>query len=184
MKTSIIKIFVSRMSKRQIISLCILALCFLVIVPNSCFSDGINNIHIGGSYSTELYQSFCGHDAISSKYSGDNCWSCKIISSLMTALTDTAKWLKQPLLDLSKTILLVGTAIWIAMYFSKSLSSMAAQDPSKVLDGDFTFMFKVAFIWALIGIGDGISNVIAYIVNPLLQIGMDIGTSLNEKGGG
>lgn len=183
MMTSRIKIFVSRLSKRQIISLFILVLCGIALIPDVSFAALIETT-IGEDYSPELYQSYCGHDAIAAKYSGDNCWSCNIIAALVTALTSTAQNLKDPILELSKTVLLIGAAIWIAMYFFKSISSLASQDPSKILDGAFTFMFKVAFIWALIGVGDGIANVIAYIINPLLQIGMEIGTSLSSKGGG
>ena len=93
----------------------------------------------------------------------------------MQTLTSTATTLSEYTIDLGKIILLYGSAIWLALYFLKSLSSAAAQDPSRVIDGVITFMFKFAIAYTFISIGIG--EIIEYIVNPILKIGIDIGMS-------
>ena len=78
-------------------------------------------------------------------------------------------------LTISELILQLGGAIWIAIYLLKSMGSMAAQDPMKVLDGMFTFMFKWALVYALIVAG--IDELIGMIISPILSVGFDIGTT-------
>ena len=65
------------------------------------------------------------------------------------------------------------------MYFLKSLGSLAEQDPAKVLDGAFMFMFKMALVYVLLYNG-GLLNIVDYIVNPILEVGMEIGSSLEH----
>jgi hypothetical protein len=66
------------------------------------------------------------------------------------------------------------------MYFLKSVSSFATQDPAKILDGLFSFMFKWAFAFTIVNMG--IDSLVEEIVNPLLSIGMDIGTEFLNLG--
>lgn len=122
------------------------------------------------------FRAHCRISLFNRKY-GDNapCWSCNIIFSLLTAFLNAAKIMYDSFLTISELILQLGGAIWLAIYLLKSMGSMAAQDPMKVLDGMFTFMFKWALIYALIVAG--IDELIGMIISPILSVGFDIGTT-------
>lgn len=130
-------------------------------------------------YDRDEYLQYCKAETFDKKYEEAGCWSCDVIFSLMQSLTGTAGHLFFTMLELSQVILTLGAAIWLAVYFLKSLSSMAAQDPAKVIDGVLTFMFKWALVFALINLG--INEVIDRIVNPILSIGFDIGTEFYKS---
>jgi hypothetical protein len=121
----------------------------------------------------EEFLEYCNAETFNKEYDG-TCWSCAIVETLMKSTTAAVTALSSPILDLSKLVLFLGAAIWLAMYFLKSVSSFATQDPAKILDGLFTFMFKWAFAFTIINMG--IDSLVEEIVNPLLSIGMDIGT--------
>lgn len=113
--------------------------------------------------------------------SGDGCWSCDIILQMMKATMLVTLAIYDPIQDLCEIIIQFGGAIWLAVYFLKSLGSFAAQDPAKIMDGAMVFMFKWALIYALIMAG--ISEIVGYIVNPILSIGFDIGTEFSNAVG-
>ena len=121
----------------------------------------------------------CNKDNFDKKY-GENatCWSCNIIYSLLTAFLDVAEKLYGTILELCEVIVPLGGAIWIAVFFLKSLGSLAAQDPMKIMDGLFIFMFKWAFVYALLLAG--IDELIGMVVSPILSIGFDIGTTFTS----
>ncbi len=150
---------------------------FMLIFPSICLS-----FDLFSTYNPEEYQQYCNSAAFEAKYEGadSSCWSCRIIRTLMEHLGDAATTLSGYTIDLGKNILLYGSAIWLALYFLKSLSSATAQDPSRVIDGVITFMFKFAVAYIFIGLG--IDEVIKYIVNPLLDIGIDIGIRFANYG--
>ncbi|MBR2273992.1 MAG: hypothetical protein IJ864_04095 [Alphaproteobacteria bacterium] len=134
-------------------------------------------------YTPDLYLSYCGQQHFVEKYAMVNsgCWSCSIINSLMRSLTGAANALSPHVIELAKIITLYGAAVWLAFYFLKSVSSAAAQDPAKNLDGALVFMFKIAFVYFMIV--HGIGFLVQWIVNPLLGIGIDISRGLNTMQG-
>lgn len=115
----------------------------------------------------------CQADIFREKYENAGCWSCNIISTLLNAFLTISQILFDSFVDLSEILIQVGGAIWIAVFFLKTLGSMSAQDPMKVMDALFLFMVKWAFVYALIIAG--IDEIIGMIVNPILSIGFDIG---------
>lgn len=119
------------------------------------------------------YLTYCSSETIDEEYEKAGCWSCEIIENLMISLTTIAGTLYGTTVEAAKLILTLGSAIWIALYFLKSLGSFATQDPAKIIDGLLTFCFKVALVYALVTAG--IDVLVQYIVNPLLSIGFDIG---------
>lgn len=121
----------------------------------------------------EEFKEYCLGDAFDEKYSDAGCWSCDVVKVLMSAMMKVTNSLFTVIQDLCKRILEVGAALWLALYFLKSLSSFAAQDPAKVLDGALMFMFKWAVMYTLIF--GGMDMIMSYVVNPLLSIGFDIG---------
>lgn len=121
----------------------------------------------------------CKMEIFDEKYGKDApCWSCNIIFSLLSAFLNVAQILYDSILGICKLIIQLGGAIWIALFFLKSLGSMAAQDPMKIMDGLFMFMFKWAFVYALILAG--LDELIGMVVSPILSIGFDIGTTFTK----
>lgn len=160
----------------------LMILCFAVmLLAPKCGFCALVNIDVGESYSMETYLSYCGKEHFNEKYSAasTNCWSCNLIHQLMDVMTSTANTLSKNTQELGLLILLWGSALWLAAYFVRSLGSMTAQDPSKVLDGAITFMFKVAIIYILVDLG--LPEIVDKIVNPLLSIGIDIGSDLSNS---
>ena len=133
------------------------------------------------SYNKETYLCYCKSSVIDKKYAEAGCWSCTIVETLMISLSDIASKLFGTVVDISKTILVLGAAIWIALYFLKALGSFATQDPAKIIDGLLTFCFKVALVYAVID--SGLGFIIQYIVSPLLSIGYDVGTTFANATG-
>lgn len=142
-------------------------------------SAGLINYTIGESYSLSTYLSYCSQAHFQEKYNSEeaSCWPCTVIKALSNALFMSADKLIEPITELAKIVLLIGAAIWISMFFLKSVSSMAMQDSAKNMDGIFVFVFKVAFIYVLIN--GGIAEIIGWIIKPLLSIGMDVTQALN-----
>lgn len=124
---------------------------------------------------------YCIGEVFLEKYKEAECWSCDIIKILIRAMMEITEKLYDGIKELCIIILQLGGAIWLALYFMKSLGSFATQDPAKVIDGALTFMFKWALIYAIIA--GGMDVIMEYIVNPLLSIGFDIGMEL-AKGSG
>lgn len=138
-------------------------------------------IEFGDSYDPNEYQQYCNVQKFNKKYEGADasCWSCSIIKEMTDKMLTAANVLATKSIELGHYILLIGTAIWLALYFLKSLGSLTEQDPARVLDGAFTFMFKFALVYILLHDG-GFLAIIDYIVNPILTIGSDIGKNLNS----
>ena len=154
--------------------------CFSGLGVDFSLSEGLGITYSVAEYDPEAYLEACNIDEYNKKYSEEgSCWSCDIIHVLMKSMTSAAKSLGALVASLGMQILLVGAAVWLAIYFLKSLASPAQQDPAKILDGAFTFMFKVALVYILIS--GGVEGLAGQVVNPLLSIGMDIGTTFNHS---
>ena len=152
----------------------------VLFLPHICYS--VNLYTFGESYSIETYLSYCGHEHFEAEYNSSDaaCWPCTVIDALLNSLFYTVNKMISVVNDLAKIILLYGAAIWLAVYFLKSVSAMVTQDSAKVLDDAFAFMFKVAFIYVLIA--GGVANIINWIITPLLSIGMDVSDVLKALG--
>ncbi len=129
----------------------------------------------------EEFLTYCVGEVFLRKYQDAQCWSCDIIKILIRTMMDLTSQLYEKIIDLCYLILQLGGIIWLAVYFLKSLSSLTAQDPAKVIDGAIMFIFKWAFVYAIL-VG-GMDIIMGYIVNPLLSIGFDIGMSLTSNSG-
>lgn len=139
------------------------AITLLLLFADNAFADA--DAH---------FREHCRIELFDEKYSDNSpCWSCNIIFSLLTAFLNVSQLLYDSILNICKLVIQLGGAIWIATFFLKSLGSMAAQDPMKIMDGLFMFMVKWAFVYALIVAG--LDEIIGLIVSPILSVGFDIG---------
>lgn len=150
---------------RKLVIFGIFCLCVLFL-PSLCEAG----------YDHDEYLEYCNSTTFDGKYEKgeEGCWSCAVVHWLMDAMVTAIIALSGPIMELSKLILNFGAAIWLAMFFLKSLGSFTVQDPAKIIDAVLTFMFKWALVFMLIHLG--INEIVGQIVNPLLSIGMDIGT--------
>lgn len=150
----------------------------LVLFPISSHAALIS---FGDTYDPNEYQRYCNVEKFNQKYEGasSSCWSCDIIKEMTDKMLTAANILANKSIALGQIILLIGAAVWLALYFLKTLGSLTEQDPARVLDGAFTFMFKMALVYILLYNG-GFLAIIDYIVNPILRIGSDIGRDLNS----
>lgn len=158
--------------RRKLVIFGIFCLCILFL-PSLCEAG----------YDHNEYLKFCNSETFEKKYETglSGCWSCAIVHWLMNAMVTAIIALSDPVLELSKLILNLGAAIWLAMFFLKSLGSFTVQDPAKIIDAVLTFMFKWALVFTLIHFG--IDEIVGQIINPLLSIGMDIGTEFSNATG-
>lgn len=179
--TSLMKLAQKVLRKNRTLVCLGLGFVILLFSANPCLCDigfsldnGLEISYSLAEYDKNAYLETCNIEEYNKKYSTEgNCWSCDIIKTLMNSMTSAADTLGGLVTGLAMSILLVGSALWLAIYFFKSLASPAQQDVAKVLDGAFTFMFKVALVYFLIS--GGVGGLTGQVVNPLLSIGVDIG---------
>ena len=140
--------------------------------------------NIGASYDHNEYLKYCSPKKFTAMYNAaaQNCWACDIIGAMFSGFKGVIVLLAQKIEPLCKLILTLGGAVWLAMYLLKSLGSFAVQNPGKVLDGLAVFLVKLAFVYLIVM--SGIDDIVDMIVNPLLDIGMDIGRALSGWAGG
>ncbi len=163
--------FVQLDFRRFVFIVCLILLFLLPRISSAAL------VNLGDEYSESDYKEYCNVVKFNEKYSPENsCWPCSVINSLTDTLFETVNDMINTVNNLAKLILLLGAAIWLAIYFLKSVSSLATQDSAKILDGALSFMFKVAFMYVLVN--GGIANIISWIITPLLSIGMDVSSAL------
>ena len=158
-----------------------LSLAMLLFSAYPCWSDGDPWLDISydlAKYDPAAYTEACNVEKYNELYS-EGCWSCDIVGVLMKSMGTAALHLGGLVTTLAMSVLLIGAGIWLAIFFLKSLGSPAQQDLGKVLDGAFLFMFKVAIVYALIS--GGVGGLIGQVVDPLLSIGVDIGSRFVPK---
>lgn len=167
--------FVKRYCRRFLFAFSVVLFLLLPSVSSAGLFEG---------YDYNTYLDHCGADKFDEKYSTEEAktWPVKVVKALNDALYTAANNIVGSIINLSKSILLLGAAIWLAMYFLKSVSSMATQDAAKILDGAFSFILKVAFVYVLIN--GGLDNIISWIVTPLLGIGYDASEAIKKLIGG
>ena len=152
----------------------------LVMAANSAECALVN---IGASYNHDEYLEYCSPAKYTERYeaAANDCWSCNIIETMFNGFKVVIVIIANNIEPLCKLILTLGGAVWLAMYLLKSLGSFAIQNPGKVLDGISVFLFKVTLVY--LTVITHIDNIVDVIVNPLLDIGMDIGRAFSGWAG-
>lgn len=116
---------------------------------------------------------------------GGNCLICAIFNTVADAAVAAAdnswKNLVKPLQD----VIIVITAVYIALFTLKQISSMGKQNVADYITGDkkgvLSLIFKAVIIYILL---DGATYggeqwFIKYILNPILQSGLEIGNTVS-----
>jgi len=120
---------------------------------------------------------------------GSNCLLCTLFNTMADTAVKAANssWgaMAQPL----SQVVLVITAVYIALYTLKPLSSLGKQDVADYMTSDrkgvLPLLFKATIIFALL---DGFGGVdkqwfVRYILNPILQSGIEIGVKVSDFNG-
>lgn len=155
----------------------LLGLLLLVVFVDSAECALVN---IGAEYDHTKYLQYCSSLVFKARYeaAANDCWSCNIIGAMFDGFKGIIVILTEKIEPLCKLIITLGGAVWIAMYLLKNLGSFAVQNPGKVLDGLTAFLFKIALVYLIVIAG--IDDIVDMIVNPLLDIGMDIGRAFSQ----
>ena len=129
-----------------------LSLVLLIFSTSSAYCILAN---IGASYNHDEYLEYCGADVYAEKYdtAATSCWSCEIIDTMFQGLKTVIVIMAEKIEPLCFIIIVLGGAIWLAMYLLKALGSFATQESGKVLDGILMTMFKIALVYTLIAAG-------------------------------
>ena len=121
---------------------------------------------------------------------GGNCLLCTLFNIMADTAVKAANlsWAKMAK-PLSQVVIIV-TAVYIALYTFKPLSSFGKQNVADYMTGDkkgvLPLLFKATIIFALL---DGLRGVdsqwfVRYILNPILQSGIQIGDQISSFNNG
>ncbi len=100
------------------------------------------------------------------------CWSCFIVKALVSAFLKVADAAYETSQGAGKTLLLLGTFLWLAFWALKNVSSLAQIDPGNILNELIKMSFKIMLAYFFIVSG---KNVIGYyFINPIMGTGADM----------
>ncbi len=101
------------------------------------------------------------------------CWSCLVLEKVSSAFLYAAKAGLGVSQKAGVALLILGSAIWLAMWALKNVSSFTEIQLGNIINELFKFLFKVALAYWFISFGPGaISN---YFIRPILSVGALIG---------
>lgn len=101
------------------------------------------------------------------------CWSCLVLEKVSSAFLYAAKAGLGVSQKAGVALLILGSAIWLAMWALKNVSSFTEIQLGNILNELFKFLFKFALAYWFISFGPGaISN---YFIRPILSVGALIG---------
>ena len=136
----------------------------------------------------------CGEDCPTiqdyiSAGSGESCIICIIFGAVADAAVKAAEASWGAMAEPLGVVVVIVSAVYIAIYTLKQVSSVGKQNVADYLTGDkngvLTLLFKMIIIFILLD-GQpygGNQWFIKYILSPVLQAGIDIGNTVSSLGG-
>lgn len=104
------------------------------------------------------------------------CYSCIVIETLVSAFTTAGAKAYGASRQLANAVLVIATALWLAMYILKSVSSFTSVEPMKMINDIFVQLFKVMV--AFVVVNAGIDVIVQYTIEPILNTGLDFGDAV------
>lgn len=104
------------------------------------------------------------------------CYSCVIVEVLISAFVKAGSKAYDVSRQLANVILVVATILWLAMYVLKSVSSFSTVEPMKMIQDILIQLFKVFVAFTIVNAG--ISTIVYYTVNPIINTGTDFGMAI------
>lgn len=111
------------------------------------------------------------------KYSG--CYGCIVVQTLTSAFVKAAGNAYNVSRQAANVIVLIGMALWLAMFALKNVSSFATIEPMKMLQEFFVQCFKV--ILAMVIINAGLRTIMDYTLVPIMSVGTEVADAVSAS---
>ena len=116
-----------------------------------------------------------GMDLLKERYQGD-CFPCEIVNVLLASFMRASSKVYDVSREAGNKLLLLGSAIWLAFWALRKLSSFANVEPSSMTNELIIFFGKVLVAYCFINAGIG--SLVNFAINPLLGAGAEFGSAL------
>ena len=104
------------------------------------------------------------------------CYSCEIVETLVSAFTKAAAKAYQVSREAGNAILVLGMILWIAFFVLKNISAFTTVEPMKMLQDLLVQLFKIFLAFVIIN--SGIPTILHYSLEPIMNAGTDIGSTI------
>ena len=143
--------------------------CEMKYLTDSEFREQINNSNIKNGYACP------GMNVLKERYQGD-CFPCEIVNVLLASFMRAASQVYDVSKEAGNKLLLLGSAIWVAFWALRKVSSLANVEPSSMTNELIIFFGKVLVAYCFINAGIG--TLVSYAINPILAAGADFGSAM------
>lgn len=147
--------------------LALLLLFAVVLFPSLSFAQEGYNVNNG--YACP------GMNVLKERYQGD-CFPCQIVNVLLASFMRAASKVYDVSKEAGNTLLFLGSAIWVAFWALRKLSSLASVEPSSMTNELIIFFGKILVAYCFINAGIG--TLVSYAINPILGAGAEMGSAL------
>lgn len=110
----------------------------------------------------------------------NGCVPCQVVKVLLTAFMRASANVYDVSREAGTKLLLIGSAVWVAFWALKKVSSFTNPEPMAMMNELLIFFGKV--LVAFVFINSGIGTLIGYAVNPVIAAGADYGSALISAG--
>ena len=140
--------------------------------------DKIARIESANEFVSEGFDSCPTIDLIKAKYQA-GCWSCLIVERLSSAFMTAASKAYSLSQKAGLILLGIGTALWLAFWGLRNVSSLTQLEPGNILNELIKFGFKVALAYTFIVLG--LRMVSTYFITPIMGVGAKIAEAYWDK---
>ena len=105
-----------------------------------------------------------------------NCYSCLVVKTLLSEFMKIGDKTYSLCRDAAVKILFLCSALWIAFFVLKNVSSLTSIEPASFVNQLLSQLFKIVVAYAIIV--SGADTFITYVVNPIMDAGADYGLGI------
>ena len=105
-----------------------------------------------------------------------NCYSCLVVKTLLSEFMKIGEKTYSLCRDAAVKILFLCSALWIAFFVLKNVSSLTSIEPASFVNQLLSQLFKIVVAYAIIV--SGADTFITYVVNPIMDAGADYGLGI------
>lgn len=104
------------------------------------------------------------------------CYSCHVVKLLVETFMKSSVNFYDTSKKAASKILVIGVAVWLAIYVLKQVSSFASVEPANMINDIITFLFKA--LVAYVFINSSVGAIVGYTIDPLMAAGADYGVGV------
>ena len=119
--------------------------------------------------------SACEIGRMKAKYQ-TTCYSCLVVKTLLSEFMKIGDKTYSLCRDAAVKILFLCSALWLAFFVLKNVSSFTSIEPANFVNQLFSQLFKIVVAYAIIV--SGADTFITYVVNPIMDAGADYGLGI------